>query len=66
MELAEVKEYIRSEEDQNVKAAEFEIQKKKKKISSKILPLLLRTKSLLLKKVIFFMPKHFVQSSETI
>ena len=31
MELAEVKEYIRSEEDQNVKTAEFEIQKKKKK-----------------------------------
>ena len=46
MELVEVNEYIKSEEDQNVKAAEFEIQKKK--ISSKILPLLLRTKSLLL------------------
>ena len=30
MESAEVKEYIKSEEDQNVKAAEFEIQKKKK------------------------------------
>ena len=31
MELVEVNEYIKSEEDQNVKAAEFEIQKKKKK-----------------------------------
>ena len=29
MESAEVKEYIKSEEDQNVNAAEFEIQKKK-------------------------------------
>ena len=47
MESAEVKEYIKSEEDQNVNAAEFEIQKKKK-LFSKILPLLLRTKSLLL------------------